>query len=262
MKRGAVPRHPAAKGHRRAARPRSGHRLVPRGPPTTATAWRCWNWRRPTNWAWASRPTPAQAKSWREQADPETRSRRKESRCPQRPARRSSSFKALRRRAADAAAIAELCGSAPPEQIGAHAWRLRGAQRRERVAAWCDARRLDHAWVPEGRRFADLKLLAMDMDSTLITIECIDEIGEFLDLKDRNLRHHRAGDARRDRLSRKACASASPCSPGLSEDVLQDVYDEKLRLSPGAETLRRRLQDSTASSSCSSPAASPSSPSA
>ena len=81
--------------------------------------------------------------------------------------------------AADAAAIADLCGSAAPEQIGEHAWRLRGAQRRERVAAWCATRRLDHAWVPEGRRFADLKLLAMDMDSTLITIECIDELGDL-----------------------------------------------------------------------------------
>jgi len=33
--------------------------------------------------------------------------------------------------------------------------------------------------MPEGRRFADLKLLAMDMDSTLITIESIDELGEL-----------------------------------------------------------------------------------
>ena len=33
--------------------------------------------------------------------------------------------------------------------------------------------------MPEGRRFADLKLLAMDMDSTLITIECIDELGDL-----------------------------------------------------------------------------------
>ena len=43
----------------------------------------------------------------------------------------------------------------------------------------CEARRIDHAWMPEGRRFADLRLLAMDMDSTLITIECIDELGDF-----------------------------------------------------------------------------------
>ena len=37
--------------------------------------------------------------------------------------------------------------------------------------------------MPAGRRFADLRLLAMDMDSTLITIECIDELGDFADRK-------------------------------------------------------------------------------
>ena len=78
--------------------------------------------------------------------------------------------------ATEAAAIADLCGSAAPEQIGEHAFRLRGAQRRERVAAWCETRRLDYAWLPEGRHFAGLKLLAMDMDSTLIQAEVIDEL--------------------------------------------------------------------------------------
>ena len=138
--------------------------------------------------------------------------------------------------AADAAAIADLCGSAPPEQVGAHAFRLRGAQRRERVPAWCATRRLDHAWVPEGRRFADLKLLAMDMDSTLITIECIDEIGaavgkkpEISAITERAMR----GEIDFPESLRKRVALLA----GLSEEVLEDVYDDKLRLSPGAETL-------------------------
>jgi len=138
--------------------------------------------------------------------------------------------------AADAAAVADLCGSATPEQIGEHAWRLRGAQRRERVAAWCATRRLDHAWVPEGRRFADLKLLAMDMDSTLITIECIDELGVFIDKKpqiaeitERAMR----GEIDYPESLRQRVALLA----GLDEDALQEVYDEKLRLSPGAEQL-------------------------
>jgi phosphoserine phosphatase len=138
--------------------------------------------------------------------------------------------------AADAAAIADLCGSAPPQQSGAHAWRLHGAQRRERVPAWCATRRLDYAWVPEGRRFADLKLLAMDMDSTLITIECIDEIGaavgkkpEISAITEQAMR----GEIDYPESLRKRVALLA----GLSEDVLEDVYDDKLRLSPGAETL-------------------------
>jgi phosphoserine phosphatase len=138
--------------------------------------------------------------------------------------------------AADAAALADLCGSAPPEQVGAHAFRLRGVQRRERVPAWCATRRLDHAWVPEGRRFADLKLLAMDMDSTLITIECIDEIGahvgkkaEIAAITEQAMR----GELDYPASLRKRVALLE----GLDEEALQQVYDEKLRLSPGAEKL-------------------------
>lgn len=139
-----------------------------------------------------------------------------------------------------AAALAELSGAPTAEAIGPHipanAWRLRGATRRTGVAAWCEAHRLDHAWVPENRRFADLKLLAMDMDSTLITIECVDEIGAVTGKKDEisalTAQAMRGEIDYAESLRRRVALLA-----GLDEDVLQDVYDEKLRLSPGAEAL-------------------------
>jgi len=139
-----------------------------------------------------------------------------------------------------AAALAEMCGAPAAEALGphvpAHAWRLRGATRREGVAAWCDAHRLDHAWIPEGRRFADLRLLAMDMDSTLITIECIDEIGGFINKKNEiaalTLQAMRGEIDYAESLRSRVALLA-----GIDEEVLQDVYDEKLRLSPGAEAL-------------------------
>jgi phosphoserine phosphatase len=138
--------------------------------------------------------------------------------------------------AADAAAIADLCGAAAPEQVAEHAWRLRGAQRRERVAAWCETRRLDHAWLPEGRRFADLRLLAMDMDSTLITIECIDELGSCFGVKEEisqiTARAMRGEIDYPESLRKRVSLLA-----GLDEQALQEVYDERLRLSPGAEAL-------------------------
>src|SRR3979411_1351865 len=62
------------------------------------------------------------------------------------------------------------------ERMPPRAYRLKNAFQENALAAWCEARQLDHAFVPEGRRFSDLKLLAMDMDSTLITVECIDEL--------------------------------------------------------------------------------------
>jgi phosphoserine phosphatase len=66
----------------------------------------------------------------------------------------------------------------PAERIADRAWRIRGAVSVD--AGYCEKNRIDHALVPEGRRFADLKLLAMDMDSTLITMETIDELGELV----------------------------------------------------------------------------------
>jgi phosphoserine phosphatase len=140
-----------------------------------------------------------------------------------------------------AAALAEMCGATAPEPLGERAWRLRGATKREGVAAWCDAHHLDHAWVPESRRFADLKLLAMDMDSTLITIECIDEIGAAAGK--RNEISAITAQAMRGEIDypaslRKRVALLA----GLDEDVLQDVYDEKLCLSPGAEQLVDRCK--------------------
>ena len=134
-----------------------------------------------------------------------------------------------------AAALADMCGAAAPEAIGT-AWRLRGATRQEGVAAWCEAQHLDHAWVPEGRRFADLRLLAMDMDSTLITIECIDEIGGFMNKK--NEIAAITAQAMRGEIDYPASLRQRVALlAGLSEDILEDVYDDKLRLSPGAETL-------------------------
>lgn len=139
-----------------------------------------------------------------------------------------------------AAALAEMCGAPAAESVGFHmpatAWRLRGATRRTGVAAWCEARHLDHAWIPDHPRFADLKLLAMDMDSTLITIECVDEIGAVAGKKDEisalTAQAMRGEIDYAESLTRRVALLA-----GLDEEVLQDVYEEKLRLSPGAEAL-------------------------
>lgn len=133
-----------------------------------------------------------------------------------------------------AAALAEMSRAAAIEQIGERAWRLRGAERHAGIAAWCDAHRLDHAWVPEDRRLADLRLVALDMDSTLITIECIDEIGEAVG-KRAEISALTAQAMRGEIDYAASLRQRVALLAGLSEDVLEDVYDEKLRLSPGAE---------------------------
>jgi phosphoserine phosphatase len=90
--------------------------------------------------------------------------------------------------------------------------------------------------VPAERRIGDFGLLVMDMDSTLITIECIDEIADMQGLKpqvsaitDAAMRGEiDFAESLRRRVS---------LLEGLDQSALQRVYDERLQLSPGAETL-------------------------
>jgi len=122
------------------------------------------------------------------------------------------------------------------EPITAHACRLRGAARHGELAGWCEARALDCAWVPEGRRFAGLRLLAMDMDSTLITIECIDEIGALYGLKEK-VSAITAAAMRGELDFTHSLQRRVALLAGLEASALERVYHERLQLSPGAEAL-------------------------
>ncbi len=122
------------------------------------------------------------------------------------------------------------------ERIAPRAYRLKNAFQENALAAWCEARQLDHAFVPEGRRFSDLKLLALDMDSTLITIECIDELGDLAGRKAEIAAitaQAMRGEIDYPESLRRRVALLS----GLQESALARVYDERLRLTSGAEAL-------------------------
>jgi phosphoserine phosphatase len=134
------------------------------------------------------------------------------------------------------AELARLGRTAHVEEITANAWRLRNAAPADSIAAWCEQRRIDHAWMPEGRRFADLKLLAMDMDSTLITIESIDELGDLAGKKAEIAAitaQAMRGEIDYPESLRRRVALLS----GLQESALGRVYDERLHLTSGAEAL-------------------------
>jgi phosphoserine phosphatase len=136
----------------------------------------------------------------------------------------------------DLEALALLAKPQDTKRIAGRAYRLTGAMKNEGVAPLCEARRIDHAWIAEGRRFADLKLVAMDMDSTLITIECIDELGDFAGRKAEiaaiTEQAMRGEIEYRESLRRRVKALA-----GLPESVLGEVYEQRLKLTPGAEAL-------------------------
>jgi phosphoserine phosphatase len=138
--------------------------------------------------------------------------------------------------AAQAGELARLAGSIRVERIAERAFRLRNSAFADSIPAWCEARRIDYAFIPEGRRFADLKLLAMDMDSTLITIECIDELGDLAGKKAEiaaiTAQAMRGEIAYPESLRRRVSALS-----GLEENALAKVYEERLCLTPGAERL-------------------------
>lgn len=132
--------------------------------------------------------------------------------------------------------LARLAGSTRIQKVAEHAWRIHGSSPANEIAPYCDKAHIDHAFVPEGRRFADLRLLAMDMDSTLITIECIDELGDLAGCKTEI-----AGittQAMRGELDYpQSLRRRVSLLKGLPESALNRVYKERLRLTPGAEVL-------------------------
>lgn len=83
---------------------------------------------------------------------------------------------------------------------------------------------------------AEPGLLFMDMDSTLIQCECIDEIGDFLGIKPQIA-------AITERAMRGELDFAASLTErvsllaGLDESVLNDVYEQRIRLTDGAERL-------------------------
>jgi phosphoserine phosphatase len=133
--------------------------------------------------------------------------------------------------------IVRLVRPSMVEPLSDTAFRLRAASADPALAALCEERRVDHAWMPQGQRFAELKLLAMDMDSTLITIECIDELGELAGRKAevaaitaQAMRGEIADYA--ESLRRRVALLQ-----GMQESALLRVYEERLRLTSGAEKL-------------------------
>nr|WP_315476951.1 phosphoserine phosphatase SerB [uncultured Undibacterium sp.] len=91
------------------------------------------------------------------------------------------------------------------------------------------------------RQLADFKLVAMDMDSTLITIECIDEIADMQGLKPQVAEITEA--AMRGEIEfQESLIRRVGLLKGLEASALQRVYDQRLQLSLGAENMLKHVQ--------------------
>ncbi|CAJ48671.1 phosphoserine phosphatase SerB [Bordetella avium] len=136
------------------------------------------------------------------------------------------------------AALAQADGIA---RISATAARLLNVEddeaTRAEVRKWAEGHAVDAAFVPAGLALSSCKVLAMDMDSTLINIECIDEIAACAGIGEQVAQITEAAmrgeikDFSESLRRRVALLQGTPAS------VLERVYEERLCLNPGAEQL-------------------------
>ncbi|HTE15445.1 MAG TPA: phosphoserine phosphatase SerB [Burkholderiales bacterium] len=136
----------------------------------------------------------------------------------------------------DLKALAKASGASGIEQISPSAFRLRDANPAAEISSICERAQLDFAFISENRRLAEFKLMVMDMDSTLITIETIDELADLVNLKPQVAaitEQAMRGEIEYDQSLQRRVALLKD----LDEGALRRVYDERLKLSPGAEIL-------------------------
>ena len=98
---------------------------------------------------------------------------------------------------------------------------------------FCADQKIDCALVPDSQRLSHFALCVMDMDSTLINIECIDEIADMMNLKPQVSAI--TEQSMRGELDFAASLKARVALlKGLPETALQRVIDERLQANPGA----------------------------
>jgi phosphoserine phosphatase len=136
--------------------------------------------------------------------------------------------------------IVALAHPARVVQLGEHAVRCEGVGYsdilKSTIELAADGAGLDATFIAPGRLLADFKLVAMDMDSTLITIECIDEIADMQGLKEQVSEITEA--AMRGELDfAESLKRRVALLEGLDAGALERVYTERLAISMGGEAM-------------------------
>ena len=142
--------------------------------------------------------------------------------------------------------LAALAQAQGVQQISVTAARLLNVQddphTRRQVLACAQRHGLDTAFLPAGLKLAQCRVLAMDMDSTLINIECIDELAGLAGVKPQVAAITEA--AMRGEIADFAASLRQRVAllAGLPVAALEQVYTERLRLNAGAQRLISTVQ--------------------
>ena len=86
-------------------------------------------------------------------------------------------------------------------------------------------------------KLCDYKLIAFDMDSTLINIECVDEIADIAGRKAEVASITEAAMRGEIKDYKESLRQRVALLKGVPVQALHDVYERRLQLNPGAETL-------------------------
>lgn len=135
--------------------------------------------------------------------------------------------------------IAAIVSASGVQELGPTAVRLleADASEKEAVAAHCDNYRIDFAFLPQIDLLRERRILAMDMDSTLISIECIDEIADAVGRKPQVAAITEAAMRGEIKDFSESLRRRVALLEGVPESALMEVYEQRLRLNPGAERL-------------------------
>jgi len=133
-------------------------------------------------------------------------------------------------------------GLPQPRSVAPHTWRCDlsqplGVEPIDHLKKLSQSLQIDYALLRADLQLQDFKLLVMDMDSTLITIECIDEIADMQGLKSTVAAITEAamrGEIKdyADSLRRRVALLA-----GLDARVLNEVIRYRLKFTPGVKAL-------------------------
>jgi phosphoserine phosphatase len=131
--------------------------------------------------------------------------------------------------------IHQLCvTSVQFTQIAEHAYYLANQNTPiEAVQQFCAQQKIDCAYVEDKQLLKNYGLCVMDMDSTLISIECIDEIADMVGIKPQIAAiTERAMQGELDFA--QSLRERVALLKGLQESDLMRVLNERLKLNPGA----------------------------
>jgi phosphoserine phosphatase len=132
--------------------------------------------------------------------------------------------------------LTDAAGVEPLSRATNEAVRLYNVVSTEGIAEACAVAGYDVAFIATPRAATTVRLVAMDMDSTLITIECVDEIADLAGIKPA-VSEITAAAMRGEIDFAESLQRRVRLLAGLPVSVLATVYDSKLRLSPGAEIM-------------------------